>query len=110
MPILNCSAESVHSRSSFQHRPKLSEPHRQASLDREVFYFDNDRRKEIVTYKPYEIGSLAKKFGLNKVEKSVYTSSLMNLCDQLARVSKSTQNSDQCRSLDGHVNIEKVIF
>jgi hypothetical protein len=39
---------------------------RQASLDRDVFYFDNDRREEVVTYKkpPVILGASVKKFGL----------------------------------------------
>ena len=59
-----------------------STTHRQASLDRDVFYFDNDRREEVVKYKPFAIGSAAKKFGMNPEEESVYKSSMANLCSQ----------------------------
>jgi hypothetical protein len=56
---------------------------RQVSLDRDVFYFENDRREEVVTYKPFAIGGASvKKFGLTQKEESVYKSSLANLCSQ----------------------------
>jgi hypothetical protein len=61
---------------------------RQASLDRDVFYFDDDRREEVVTYKPFVLGSSVRKFGMTADEEAVYKSSLANLCSQLAKVSR----------------------
>ena len=89
-------------------QPRVSALKRQSSFDHEAFYFDNDRRKEIVTYKPFAIGSWAKKFGLNEEEETVYTSSLMNLCNQLSRVSKSTQNINNSLKSESLLSIEKV--
>ena len=56
-----------------QRHNKTSTPNcRQASLDRDVFYFDNERREEVVTYKPRVLGSSVKKFGLTEEEEAVY--------------------------------------
>ena len=89
-------------------QPRVSASRRQSSLDREVFYFDNDRRKEIVTYKPFTIGSSVKKFGLKKEEEIVYMSSLKDLCNQLSRVSKSSKNIDNSFKSESRLSIEKV--
>jgi len=47
---------------------------RQASLDRDVFYFDNDRREEVVTYKKpqFVLGASVKKFGLVTILTAIY--------------------------------------
>jgi hypothetical protein len=47
---------------------------RQASLDRDVFYFDNDRREEVVTYKKpqFVLGASVKKFGLVTILTEIY--------------------------------------
>jgi hypothetical protein len=81
---------------------------RQTSLDRDVFYFDNDRREEVVTYKPFVLGSSVKKFGLSEEEQSVYKSSLANLCSQLAKVSKTSVNGDQNKKSESRLSLEKV--
>lgn len=64
---------------------------RQFSLERDVYYFGNNRREEVVTYEAAKLGksNVAADFGLSEAEQAVYRSSLGDLCNKLMRASQT---------------------
>ena len=74
--------------------------HRQASLDREVYYVDG-KREEVVTYSTpldafgTKLGTNARKRGLSEAEEELYRSSLGSLCAQMMRASQQSLNKNQ---------------
>ena len=75
-----------------------------STLERDVYYFENNRREEVVNY---EAGGLNKKglgsnvsskFGLNETETEVVKRSLSDLAGQMVRASQSSLATTSRRS------------
>ena len=72
---------------------------RKFSLERDVYYFENNRREEVVTYDGSmhqggkKLGGLATERGLSKAEQAAYKSSLGDLCAKLMTASRTSLNT-----------------
>jgi hypothetical protein len=89
-PSLMLPAASTSSAASSEVTKKRKD--RQFSLERDVYYFENNRREEVVTYDAgigKKLGASAKHYGLNEDEEAVYKSSLGDLCGHLMRASQT---------------------
>ena len=74
--------------------------HRQASLDREVYYVDGKREENVSYTTPLDafgtkLGTNARRRGLSEAEEEVYRSSLGSLCAQIMRSSQQSLNKNQ---------------
>ena len=74
--------------------------HRQASLDREVYYVDGKREENVSYTTPLDafgtkLGTNARKRGLSEAEEELYRSSLGSLCAQIMRSSQQSLNKNQ---------------
>ena len=69
-----------------------------ASLDREVYYSNNDERKEVVTYLKTAVSPTAKKYALSDKEAKVYRASLNSLCDQIRKAQSIPVKLDSSRA------------
>jgi len=76
---------------------------RKLSLDRDVYYFENNRREEVVAYDNQsakaKLGNLATERGLSKAEHATYKSSLGDLCAKLMTASRTSLNSNNNQSV-----------
>ena len=84
---------------SMQNKAKPS-GHRQASLDREVYYVDGKREENVSYTTPLDafgtkLGTNARRRGLSEAEEEVYRSSLGSLCAQIMRSSQQSLNKNQ---------------
>ena len=64
-----------------------------STLERDVYYFENNRREEVVNYEAGGKGlgsNVSSKFGLNETETEVYKRSLSDLAGQMVRASQSS--------------------
>ena len=82
--------------------PNKAKPsgHRQASLDREVYYVDGKREENVSYTTPLDafgtkLGTNARKRGLSEAEEELYRSSLGSLCAQIMRSSQQSLNKNQ---------------
>jgi len=71
---------------------------RKLSLDRDVYYFENNRREEVVAYDNQsakaQLGNLATERGLSRAEQATYKSSLGDLCAKLMTASRTSLNNN----------------
>merc|ERR1719362_63404 len=71
---------------------------RKLSLDRDVYYFENNRREEVVAYDNQsakaQLGNLATERGLSRAEQATYKSSLGDLCAKLMTASRTSLSNN----------------